>query len=212
LLGAASVLAQLPALLDARGLLAAAMAQSPDLTADTLNGLVAFVLPGDDPYSVAQGESFDGPGGIAAGATPVLIRELDLFVPASTIVGPTTTLPASGAAATLLNDYALRVNPTATGGGFPSPFARLSFPEKAKVFQLFEAEPSADGTELRFVAAVLTGLVALIAFSEAGVFDSERREVTSRPVGWEISGYGGPAEGHAELKGYWRGLRKATDA
>jgi len=211
LVGAAAALAQVPALLDARGLLAAAAAQSPDLTEDTLNGLVAFVLPGSDPYSVAQGQSFNGPGGLAANTVPVLIKTLDNVVPAATFVGPNAAVPVSGGVATLLNSYAGRVNPAATNGGFPSNFSRLSFAEKAKVFELWEQEPSGDGTEMRFLAGILPGVVTLLALSEAGVFDPSTRQPSSRPVGWDISGYGGPAEGHAELKGYYRGLRSATD-
>ncbi|MEA2443606.1 MAG: hypothetical protein QOJ12_898 [Thermoleophilales bacterium] len=63
-LGLAAALAELPIVLGRRGLLEQALAQSTDLTTDTLNGLAAFVLPGDDPYSVAQGESHPGPGAI----------------------------------------------------------------------------------------------------------------------------------------------------
>jgi hypothetical protein len=103
------------------------------------------------------------------------------------------------------------VNPAATGGGFPSPFARLSFAEKAKVFELWEGEPSADGSEMRFLAGILPGVVCLVAVSEAGVFDPQTRTATKRPVGWQITGYSGPSDGHAELKGYYRGLRAATD-
>jgi hypothetical protein len=128
------------------------------------------------------------------------------------VVGPDAALPASGLVTTLLNTYATRVNPAATGGGFPSPFARLSFAEKVKVWELFESDPSADGTELRFVSGVLPAFVALVALSEAGVYDREKRELRERPVGWEITGYGGPAEGHDELKGYWHGFRSAIDA
>jgi hypothetical protein len=212
LLGAATVLAQLPGLLDARGLLATAAAQSADLTEDTMSGLVAFVLPGSDAYSVAQGESFDGPGGIAAGAAPALIAGLDRFVSIATVAGPDLGVPISAAVATLLNQYALRVNPLAAGGGFPSPFARLSFGEKARVFELFDSDPANEGTELRFLAGILCGLTALYAFSEAGVWDPQRRELTGGPVGWDIAGYGGPAEGHAELKGYYGGFRSAIDA
>ena len=29
-------------------------------------------------------------------------------------------------------------------------------------------------------------------------------------MSWAISGYAGPAEGHAELKGYWRGHKAAV--
>jgi len=204
--------AQLPGLLDARGLLATAAAQSADLTEDTLSGLVAFILPGSDPYSTAQGASFNGPGGIAAGTVPLLTYVLDHIVPVGTVIAGDTTLPASGGVATLLNAYATRVNPVAAGGGFPSPFSRLSFAEKAKVFELFEGEPSMDGTELRFVAGILPGAVALLSFGEGGVYDPKTRSVSRRPVGWDISGYGGPAEGQAELKGYYHGFRQAIDA
>jgi hypothetical protein len=167
------------------------------------------VAPGDDPYSVAQGERASGPGGIGAGAVQALIDGLDHFVPASVVGSASTTLPASGGVATLLNHYAERVNPAATGGGFASPFARLSFAEKTRVFELFESEPGADGTELRFVAGILPGFVAFLSFSEVGVLDRRTRKLSGRPVGWDIARYSGPAEGHAELRGYWRGHRSA---
>ena len=208
LASAATALAGLPELLGARGWLDEALAQSADVTEDTLSGLVAFILPGDDPYSKAQGQSANGPGGIGAGTVPVFIAALDEFVPASSVIG-TTTLPASGAVAALLNQYATRVNPAASGGTFPSPFARLSFDEKAKVFEMFESDPAADGTELKFVSGILPGFVAFVAFSEAGVADPATRNPKSRPVGWEISGYSGPVEGHGELRGYWHGHRSA---
>jgi hypothetical protein len=207
--GAALATIDLAALLDAHGLLDEAHAQSANLTEDTLNGLVAFVVPGDDPYSVAQGESANGPGGIAAGAVAALIHGLDHYVPASTVVGDNVSIPASGGVAMLLNQYAERVNPAATGGGFPSPFARLSFAEKARVFELFEAEPAAENTELRFVAGILPGFVAFLAFSETGVRDLATGELRARAVGWDIANYHGPAEGHPELRGYWRGHRRA---
>src|SRR2546423_8070892 len=79
---AAGLLAQLP---DFPGWLdrAQAAAAKPDLVHDTMNGLVAFVVPGPDRYSRAQGHSSKRPGGIAAGATKALIDTLDLYVPAS---------------------------------------------------------------------------------------------------------------------------------
>jgi hypothetical protein len=206
--GAALATVDLAALLDAQGLLPAAQAQSADLTFDTLSGLVAFVVPGNDPYSIAQGQRANGPGGIAAGATEALIAGLDRYVPLTT-VGGSASLPASGGVATLLNEYALRVNPAATGGGFPSPFARLSFSEKAKVFEMFEGDPTLEATEVRFVAGILPGFVAFVAFSETGVRQPGHK-LSSRPVGWGIAKYGGPAEGHPELRGYYRGHRSAA--
>jgi hypothetical protein len=197
----------LVALLDKKGLLATAQAQSTDLTVDTLSGLIAFVVPGNDAYSVAQGEKANGPGGIAAGGVEALIAGLDRYVPVTTL-GGNQSLPASGGVAALLNQYALRVNPAAAGGGFPSPFARLSFAEKAKVFELFEGDPSLEGTEVRFVAGILPGFSSFVSFSEVGVRRADRT-LSKRPVGWDIARYGGPAEGHAEFRGYYRGHRKA---
>ena len=207
--GAALATIDLTGLLDAHGLLGteAAKAQTVDLTADTLSGLVAFVAPGDDPYSVAQGERAHGPGGIAAGAAGALAAGLDRYVPATT-AGGSASLPASGGVAMLLNQYAERVNPVATGGGFASPFARLSFAEKARVFEMFEGDSSLEGTELRFVAGILPGFAAFLSFSETGV-RQPGHVLSGRPVGWGIAHYGGPAEGHPELRGYYRGHRSA---
>jgi hypothetical protein len=197
----------LVALLDKQGLLATAQAQSTDLTVDTLSGLIAFVVPGNDAYSVAQGVKTNGPGGIAAGGVEALIAGLDRYVRVTTLGGD-QSLPASGGVAALLNQYALRVNPAAAGGGFPSPFARLSFAEKAKVFEMFEGDPSLEGTEVRFVAGILPGFSAFVSFSEVGVRRPDRT-LSKRPVGWDIARYGGPAEGHAEFRGYYRGHKKA---
>jgi hypothetical protein len=208
LFGAAFAGFDLAALLDKKGLLATAQAQSADLTVDTMSGLIAFVLPGNDPYSVAQGQKANGPGGIAAGGVQALIAGLDRYVPVTTL-GGNQSLPASGGVAALLNDYALRVNPVAANGGFPSPFARLSFAEKAKVFEMFEGDPTLEGTEVRFVAGILPGFSAFVSVSEAGVLKADRT-LSKRPVGWGIAHYGGPAEGHAELKGYYRGHKKAS--
>src|SRR5436305_2187335 len=124
LFGAAFAGFDLVALLEKKGLLGTAQAQSADLTVDTLSGLIAFVVPGNDAYSVAQGEKANGPGGIAAGGVEALIAGLDRYVPVTTL-GGSQSLPASGGVATLLNEYAMRVNPAAAGGGFLSPFARL---------------------------------------------------------------------------------------
>src|SRR5919204_3213071 len=71
MLGLATALAELPSVLDAKGLLDDARAIGPDVVTDTFSGLVAFVVPGSDPYSVAQGASTSEPGGIAAGTVPV---------------------------------------------------------------------------------------------------------------------------------------------
>jgi hypothetical protein len=208
-LGVAAALAQLPALLGAKGLLDQARAATGDVTRDTLSGLLAFILPGDDEYSTAQGEAANGPGAIGAGTLEPFINALDNFVPASA-AGQTVTVPASGGVATLLNDYALQVDPASANGGFLSPFARLSFANKGEVFRRFETDETVSEVvpELKFVAGILPGFVGFMAASEVGVLDPATRELASRPVGWKLSHYSGPAEGHAEFKGYYQGRRK----
>jgi hypothetical protein len=208
-LGVAAFVAQLPGVLAAKGWLEDAYAQSGDVVVETLSGLVAFILPGDDPYSEAQGTKTDEPGGIAAGTVPVFIRNLDAFVPVAIPGAGTTTLPASGGVAMLLNRYALEVNPAAGNGGALSPFARLAFDEKAEVMRLLESDPSWDDTEFKFVSGILPGFVGFLAWSEAGVIDPETRKPEKRPVGWKLAKFDGPAEGHPELRGYYRGHRSA---
>lgn len=66
--GASSSLPSLPSVLEA-------------LAKDTMNGLVAFVVPGPDPYSIAQGVSDNEPGGIAAKGTSFMLKALDDFFP-----------------------------------------------------------------------------------------------------------------------------------
>jgi hypothetical protein len=204
--------AVLPGLLGARGLIDEALAQSADLTADTLSGVIAFMFPGDDPYSAAQGVTAPGPGGIAANVVDTFIKNLNQYVPAGTPVTGNQAVPAAPAVATLLNSYATQVNPGAAGGAFPSQFARLSFAEKAEVFKRLEGDAATEGTEVRFVAGILPGFAAFLAFSEAGVFDPATRSATKRPVSWDLSAYAGPADGHKEHLGYWKGRTKAVQS
>ena len=199
--GAAAALAQLPGFLASKGWLEQALAAETDMTRDTINGLVAFVVPGPDAYSKAQGESSKTPGAMAAKTTDAVIELLDKFV--GTSEGP--TLPSAGGVATLLNGFALQVNPAAANGQFASPFARLRFAEKIEVFRRFESET--EGSELRFVSGILVGAVGFLSHTEWGAYDFERRRLTSVPVGWRTSHYDGIAEGRAELKGYYQGRR-----
>jgi hypothetical protein len=201
LVAGAAVLDRLPQALRLQGWLEDAYAATPNVVAQTMNGLVAFVVPGRDRYSRAQGTRSRTPGGIEAGATPALIRTLDRFLP-----GP---LPLSATAATILNGYAAQVDPRSEQGTFASPFANLSFAQKARVFQTVEALQAESAGSIRFLAGNLPGLVAFLAYSEAGVYDVKRRRVRRRPVGWRLTRYAGVAEGRKELKGYWRGRTKA---
>ena len=210
-LGLSAALAGLPDALARHGWLDEAAAADIDLTRDTFNGLAAFVVPGDDDYSEAQGVSTPEPGAVGSGAVPKIIDAFDHFVPAPLVAGSTgLTAPASGGVAALVNAIAPQVNPAASNGSFLSPFARLSFKEKGEVFRRFESDPALADTEFRFAAGILPGFFAFFAYSEAGVYENGR--LTGTPLGWQLSGYGGPSEGWNELKGYYRGRRAARGA
>lgn len=52
-----------------------------ELARDTITGLAAFVIPGNDPYSAAQGVAAAGPGAVAARTPDFLLSSADYFVP-----------------------------------------------------------------------------------------------------------------------------------
>jgi hypothetical protein len=190
LASAAATLMQAPEFLRDGALFQAAQAAGPDLLHDTFNGLLAFIVPGWDQYSLHQGVSSEDPGGVDAGATEALIATID---------GSTPYVPQfSAMVAALLNGVALAVNP-APSGPFISPFAQLSFPEKAGVFLYLD---SADAYKV--LAGVLPGFVAFFVYSEAGSFDQATRSLTGQPVGWTLSNYQGVSDGRDEFRGYLR--------
>ncbi len=164
------------------------------LLCDTYNGLLAFVVPGGDAFSIAQGVTTSDSGGVDAGATDAIIATLEGAQPG-----------AATAIAVVLNSMAESI---AAGGSGPfvSAFANLSFADKARVFESLEAVPA-----LRFVIGVLPAVAAFAAYSEAGTFDTASRTLTARPVGWELSGYTGVADGRDERIGYFRRRRRARE-
>jgi hypothetical protein len=184
-----------------RGWLADASAAGPGVVQETVNGLVAFVVPGRDRYSAAQGVKSAEAGGIEAGATSAVIETLDRFLPSHP--------PLSATTATILNQFAARVRASAARGKYRSTFANLSFAEKAKVFELVEGLSGPDAGSFRFLFGNLPDLVAFLAFSEAGAFDRRRRRLRRRPLGWLLTRYGGTADGHPEFRGYLGGRRAA---
>jgi hypothetical protein len=213
----------LPGVLGERGWWSAAFAQETDVVLHTYNGLAAMLWPGNDVYSVAQGDWNDRPGAVAANAGRHVIVTLDSLVPQ-----PSTarrdgyeTVPLSGSVASAMNTVALAVNPAAAGGGFPSPFANLTLAEKAAVWRTLEGDtrqvtdqdPRHGLGVLQFVFGVLPGLVLFLAFSEIDVFDPATRTIKRRPVGWDHCGYlegrREPVEGWDEFQGYYQGRREA---
>jgi hypothetical protein len=194
LLAAAAALVRATDLLTSRGWVQAAETATPDLLHDTFNGLLAFIVPGPDDYSVAQGVSTVELGGVDLGVTDILIATLDETTP---------FLPQfSATVAAILNSLALVVNPS-PGGTFLSPFACLSFAEKAAVFQIM------DGTDsLKPLAGVLPAFVAFFCYSEAAAFDPVTRSLTGEPIAWQLSSYQGVADGRNEFLGYFENRRK----
>ena len=210
----------LPGVLKANGWDNPAYAQSVDLVEDTFNGLVAFMLPGNDAYSVLQGETADGPGGIAAGGAKALIASLDRYLPTPHLHVLGIDL-AAGLGLVDREVNPLAVAPVTSTGISLSAFSHLSSAEKARVFQLLEGlqvpddklpEPFTRASgNLSFIAGIVPGFAAFLAGNEQGVYDAATRSLTGRPVSWQISGYqpAGPVEGWDELKGYYRGRKKA---
>jgi hypothetical protein len=194
LLSAAMALARATDLLTSRGWIQAADVPNPDLLHDTFNGLLAFIVPGPDDYSVAQGVSTIEAGGVDEGVTDILIATLDETTP---------FLPQfSETVAGILNGIALVVNPSPSEQ-FLSPFACLSFAEKAAVFQIM------DGTDsLKPLAGVLPAFVAFFCYSEAAVFDPVTRSLTGDPIAWDFSSYQGVSDGRNEFLGYFENRRE----
>lgn len=172
-------------------------AAAPDLVTDTFNGLVAFVVPGPDAYSVAQGESTPEPGGIDAFATPALIEGLTFAQPSQ---------PLAAIVASLLNAVAQGVDPRSASGPFASPFANLPFAEKAVVFDVLEHDESF--AQLWSLFGMLPSLVAFLAYSEVGAFDPATRTIAATPVGWTLTEYDGVADGRDAFIGYFENRRK----
>lgn len=171
-----------------------------DMVRDTLSGLIAFVVPGPDPYSIAQGMSTTEAGGLDAGILDILISALNQSLPS-----PPGAPPAAAAMADALNQIANQVNPSAAGP-FASPFARLSFPDKASVFQVIESN-----AQTRALAGVLP-LIAFLVYSEAPVFDPQKRTLRGQPPGWRLSSYTGVADACAEFMGYYQNRRSVENS
>lgn len=179
-------------------------------TRATMQGLLAFLVPGDDEFSRRQGVTAPRPGGVGADAAPFVERTYDEALPFPIVgEGFDFKLPGSVTVATLLNTTATAVNPFAGLGPFPSAFANLTFNDKAEVFQrLDEDTPVFDGTIVRFILNTVPTLATFVAFSEAPRLDRSTRQLFGQPVGWDLTAYPGPREGWDEFRGYYRGVSR----
>ncbi len=194
-LAAVAALAPLPDVADRLGLLGTSAAATHAAVLDTLRGLVAYVVPGNDRYSRAQGQSTRRPGGIAAGAAEELRLTLE-------VAGPGLAQAAAG----ILDAQATAANPGGNLRGFASPFAALRFAEKDSIIR--GLAHSADPT-MRELGATVPAVAAFLSYSEAGVLDRRTRRLRREPVGWRITGYTGVADNRDEFRGYYRGHRSA---
>ena len=195
LLGAAGALAPLPGVADRLGLLGVASASTDAVVRDALGGLVAYVVPGNDRYSRAQGVSTTRPGGVAAGAVDTLRSTLD-------IEGPGL----AEAAAAILGASAREVASSVGIRGFASPFAALSYSRKDQVVRTLAL--SHDAT-LRVLGSTVPALAVFLSYSEAGVLDPRTGRLRGVPVGWRLTDYSGVADIRNDFRGYYGGHRSA---
>jgi hypothetical protein len=142
-------------------------------------------------------------------------------------------VPLSLVIALMLNFLATQVNPASIAGPIPtSPFANLSFKDKAAAMGALEAtdsnllatldsnapEPLKESLSglLKFVGGALQEFGAYLSYGEWGVFDPATKTVSKRPVGWDLTSYmpgrTTPADGWDEFIGYFEGRQStATD-
>jgi hypothetical protein len=158
---------------------------------------------------------------------PVQLHSLDKALAA--YLDSDEALPLSLPIAGLLNLMATQVNPLAVNGPHLSPFARLSYAEKAQAFELIEKtdadlvalldvhfpEPLKDSVSglLKFVGGALIEFATFGAYGESAVYDKVRRTLRKRPVGWTATGYqpDGPVEGWDDFIGYYQGRQEVHD-
>lgn len=112
-------------------------------------------------------------------------------------------VPVAALIAAALNGMALAVDPSASTGPFASPFACLTSVAKAEVLRRLETDP-VDTTVAAYLLHGIVPIVAIVSYSEAGVFDRESRTIRRRPVGWDITRYAGVREGRDAFLGYWQ--------
>jgi hypothetical protein len=142
-------------------------------------------------------------------------------------------VPLSLLIALMLNFLATEVNPRSIAGPIAtSPFANLSFGDKAKAFQALEQADSnllatLDSNApqpikgslsglLKFIGGALQEFGAYLSYVEWGVYDPKTKTVSRRPVGWDLSNYmpgrTTNADGWDEFLGYFQGRQStATD-
>jgi hypothetical protein len=204
-------------------------AKAPDFLLDALDNFVPFPDELARPVGAAMATGLAGTGIKLPGLEllPIQLGTLDGAL--RWMLQNDQTLPLSLPIASMLNLLATQVNPLSVNGLFLSPFARLSYADKAKVFELVETtdsdlvelldvqfpEPLKESVSglLKFVGGALIEFSTFGAYGESAVYDEVNRTLRKRPVGWNHTGYqpDGPVEGWDDFIGYYQGRQEVRD-
>jgi len=183
----------------------AAGAAGEDYPAQAFKALAAYVVPGDDAYSVQQGLAVARPGGVAA-ATDVMLRETyDLAIAVGIAPAFAVNLPGAAGVALLLDVFTRARYPQVAAVPFAHPFANLRHGQKALVLADIDTAQLLEDSVLGFAFGTLITLAAFGCYGERGVYDPATRTLRARPVGWELARYDGVSNGWPEFRGYWAG-------
>lgn len=176
---------------------------------DTFNGVASFVVPGNDRYSRHQRVSTSTLGGVDAQAGRAVQKTVDAAIPL--VIGE-GELAAPGALgiALLLESLAISRNPLSVIGPFSSPFANLTFTKKRQVLQDLDQSPLLNRSSIEFAANAVITLAALGAYSEVAKYDPRSKALRGRPIGWDLSQYGGVSDGWPEFIGYYQDRTEVT--
>jgi hypothetical protein len=177
---------------------------------DSFNGLAAFVVPGNDAFSRQQKLTANRPGGVAAGTAKMLVETLDAAIPLAVGGGSEVKTPGALGLALLLESNAVYVNPLSVIGPFSSPFANLTFTQKRQVLQELDGTPYLNTSSIGYATNAISTLAALGAYSEIAVYNRRTKVLSTEPLGWGWTNYGGVSDGWPELIGYYQGRTEVT--
>lgn len=66
-------------------------------------------------------------------------------------------------------------------------------------------------SSIEFAANAVITLAALGAYSEVATFDRRTKQLAGRPIGWDLSNYGGVSDGWPEFIGYYQDRTEVTN-
>lgn len=205
-------------------------AKATDFMIGALDTFVPFPQQVAEPITAAVATGLSDAGiDLNLGSDGLLGQVLALDDALLKLLAAEETIPLSLAVALLLNLVATQVNPRAVNGRFLSPFARLSYAEKARAFALLEGadadlvglldtrfpEPLHESVSglLQFLGGALIEFATFGGYSEWAVLDRRTRRLTGRPAGWRLTDFRtvDVEDGWDELKGYYQDRREVRD-